>query len=98
METLGLHMHVGMNSKTSKPESVCFPSRTTIQNWLLKHEKSMLPSPSHPISDPTQRIKKYSFNIIKFIIDRFYDKASSTDNIVIDYGFITFTRNLKSLR
>ena len=39
-------MHIGRNNKLSKTEAVFFPSRKTLNKWLLKYENMKISSTS----------------------------------------------------
>ena len=97
MSRLGLTMHVGKGEKASKTEAFFFPSRTKMQSWIDKHEKSLISDINLPL-DISKKKCKTPLKNMKVITDRFYMKAKETQQLILkDLSFIPFIRNFKYL-
>ena len=99
MARLGLNMHIGSDNKSSKTGAVFFPSRKTMNEWLIKYENMKISSISeNNIIVDINKKKKFSDEAIKKMLEDCYNKASETKDIIIDgNGFISFTKFFKYL-
>ena len=52
MKRMGLNMHVGTGDKQSKTETMFFPTRENIPNWIKEYIKVSLSSTAMPIINP----------------------------------------------
>ena len=98
MERISLNMQVGIGNKKSKTIAMFFSHKRKYSKLDKDYNKVTLPSTPMPITDPGAP-KKNNLPIknMKIIINRCYDKSTSTKDIKDDFGFITFTRKFTYL-
>ena len=94
-------MQFDYGDKDSKTEAIWFPSRSKISKWLSnnKYKRTFLFKNYLTVTDPNKREIKLSYNKVKEILSKTYDKAEETrKNIVKNKIFVSFTTSFKSLR
>ena len=73
-------MQFDYGDKDSKTEAICVPSRSKISKWLSndKDKRTFLFKTFLTVTDPDKREHKLSYNKIKEMLTKTYDKAEET--------------------
>ena len=82
--------------KKSKTEAMFFPSRVTMQIWIENNKKLDFILQSYQ-SQILMLQKNLLLKKMKIILNRCYDKSIYTEDIIGDFGFISFTKEFTYL-